>query len=144
MLGAGSLGYGLLITAWTVGMLLGAAGLLDGKRATSHWLALDVLPSFGAEPTGERVVIDGERFVLKQVHPDVDWTMRGFGDLGCRPVEVWTSGVLDAVPATIDHAVVGAAAIPPAGRDPEERRRQAFETLQQHLTARMREERAAA
>jgi hypothetical protein len=58
----------------------------------------------------ERVVIDGERFVLKQVHPDVDWTMRGFGDLGCRPVEIWTSGVLDAVPATIDHAVVSAAA----------------------------------
>ena len=36
--------------------------------------------------------------------------MRGFGDLGCRPVEVWTSGLLDAVPPTIDHAVVGAAA----------------------------------
>jgi hypothetical protein len=57
----------------------------------------------------ERVVIDGELFVLKQLHPDADWTMRGFGDLGCRPVEVWTSGLLDAVPATIDHAVVGAA-----------------------------------
>lgn len=57
----------------------------------------------------ERVVIDGERFVLKHLHPDADWTMRGFGDLGCRPVEVWTSGLLDAVPPTIDHAVVGAA-----------------------------------
>jgi hypothetical protein len=58
----------------------------------------------------ERVVIDGERFVLKQLHPDSDWTMRGFGDLGCRPVAVWTSGLLDAMPPTIDHAVVGAAA----------------------------------
>jgi hypothetical protein len=57
----------------------------------------------------ERVVIDGERFVLKQLHVDGDWTMRGFGDLACRPVEVWTSGLLDAVPPTIDHAVVGAA-----------------------------------
>ncbi len=57
----------------------------------------------------ERVVIDGERFVLKRLHPDGDWTMRGFGDLGCRPVAVWTSGVLDAVPPSIDHAVVGAA-----------------------------------
>ena len=55
-------------------------------------------------------MIDGERFVLKHLHPDDDWTMRGFGDLGCRPVEVWTSGLLDAVPPTIDHAVVGAAA----------------------------------
>ena len=60
--------------------------------------------------TLERVVIDGERFVLKHLHPDDDWTMRGFGDLGCRPVAVWTSGLLDAVPSTIDHAVVGAAA----------------------------------
>jgi hypothetical protein len=58
----------------------------------------------------ELVVIDGERLVLKHLHPDGDWTMRGFGDLGCRPVEVWTSGLLDAVPPTIDHAVVGAAA----------------------------------
>jgi hypothetical protein len=58
----------------------------------------------------ERVVIDGEPFVLKHLHPDEDWTMRGFGDLGCRPVAVWTSGLLDAVPPTIDHAVVGAAA----------------------------------
>ncbi len=57
----------------------------------------------------ERVVIDGERFVLKHLHPDTDWTMRGFGDLGCRPVAVWTTGLLDAVPPTIDHAVVGAA-----------------------------------
>jgi len=53
----------------------------------------------------ERVVIDGERFVLKHLHPDDDWTMRGFGDLGCRPVEVWTSGLLDAVPPTIDHTL---------------------------------------
>lgn len=58
----------------------------------------------------ERVVIDGERLVLKHLHPDSDWTMRGFGDLGCRPVLVWTSGLLDAVPPSIDHAVVGAAA----------------------------------
>ena len=58
----------------------------------------------------ERVVIDGERFVLKHLHPDHDWTMRGFGDLGCRPVTVWTSGILDAIPGCIDHAVVGAAA----------------------------------
>jgi hypothetical protein len=59
--------------------------------------------------TLERVVIDGERFVLKQLHVDDDWTMRGFGDLGCRPVRLWTTGILDALPPSIDHAVVGAA-----------------------------------
>jgi hypothetical protein len=57
----------------------------------------------------ERVVIDGEPFVLKQMHPDRDWTMRGFGDLWCRPVQLWTCGLLDAMPDAIDHAVVGAA-----------------------------------
>src|SRR5690606_36895798 len=41
-------------------LLLAAAGLLRGRRATSHWLALDQLTRFGAEPTGERVVTDGK------------------------------------------------------------------------------------
>jgi hypothetical protein len=59
--------------------------------------------------TLERVVIDGEPFVLKQLHPDRDWTMRGFGDLWCRPVQLWVCGLLDAMPEVIDHAVVGAA-----------------------------------
>ena len=54
-------------------------------------------------------MIDGERFVLKHLHVDDDWTMRGFGDLCCRPVRLWTTGLLDALPATVDHAVVGAA-----------------------------------
>src|SRR4051812_49688938 len=44
----------------TGSLLLGAAGLLKGKRATSHWLALDELAKFGAEPTLERVVFDGK------------------------------------------------------------------------------------
>jgi hypothetical protein len=57
----------------------------------------------------ERVVIDGEPFVLKQLHVDDDWTMRGFGDVGCRPVRLWTSGLLDALPPEIDHVTVGAA-----------------------------------
>jgi len=57
----------------------------------------------------ERVVVDGRPMILKHLHPDGDWTMRALGDVGCRPVEVWTSGLLDALPAIIDHTVVGAA-----------------------------------
>jgi transcriptional regulator GlxA family with amidase domain len=48
----------------TGSLLLGAAGLLDGLRATSHWLALDELKKFGAEPTLERVVVhDAQRII---------------------------------------------------------------------------------
>ena len=57
----------------------------------------------------EYVVIDGERFVLKHVHLDDDFTMRVSGDLGCRPLRVWEAGLVDAAPDVIDHAIVGAA-----------------------------------
>jgi cyclohexyl-isocyanide hydratase len=43
----------------TGSLVLGAAGLLKGKRATSHWMSRDLLRSFGAEPVAERVVTDG-------------------------------------------------------------------------------------
>jgi hypothetical protein len=59
--------------------------------------------------TFERVVIDGEPFVLKHLHVYDDWLARATGDLGCRPLLVWQSGLLDALPDCIDHAVVGAA-----------------------------------
>jgi len=57
----------------------------------------------------ERVVIDGEPHVLKVMHIDDDWIARSLGDLGCLQVTMWASGLYDAFPATIDHAVVGAA-----------------------------------
>lgn len=48
-------------TTWTTSvctgaLLLGAAGLLDGLPATTHWSAYDELASYGAQPTEERVV----------------------------------------------------------------------------------------
>lgn len=45
----------------TGSLLLGAAGLLKGYRATSYWMVRDLLPLFGAEPVQERVVYDRNR-----------------------------------------------------------------------------------
>ena len=56
--------------------------------------------------TVERVVIDGEPFVLKTMHPDVDWIARAIGDIGCWPVRMWTSGLRDRVPPEIDDTLV--------------------------------------
>ncbi len=43
----------------TGSLILGAAGVLQGKRATSHWATLPALARFGATPVSERVVRDG-------------------------------------------------------------------------------------
>jgi hypothetical protein len=58
----------------------------------------------------ERVVRDGQRLVLKYQDARDDWLMRATGDIdGHRYAALWGSGLLDAVPTVIDHAVVGAA-----------------------------------
>jgi transcriptional regulator GlxA family with amidase domain len=44
----------------TGSMILGQAGLLKGKRATSHWATRHLLPEFGATPVDARVVTDGD------------------------------------------------------------------------------------
>ncbi|MEV7324829.1 DJ-1/PfpI family protein [Streptomyces sp. NPDC093970] len=56
----------------TGSLLLAAAGLLDGRRATSHWLALEELRRFGADPTGERVVTDGKYVTAAGVSSGID------------------------------------------------------------------------
>lgn len=58
----------------------------------------------------ERVVIDGEPHIVKYVHIDHDWTMRLCGDVGCKPLQVWASGLMDVLPDRIEHGMVGAAA----------------------------------
>jgi transcriptional regulator GlxA family with amidase domain len=56
----------------TGALLLGAAGLLDGRRATTHWVAYDALRSFGAEPTEARVVDEGRILTAAGVSAGID------------------------------------------------------------------------
>ncbi|MFJ9814953.1 DJ-1/PfpI family protein [Streptomyces sp. NPDC101151] len=63
----------------TGSLLLAAAGLLDGRRATSHWLALDQLKRFGAEPAEERVVLDGKYVTAAGVSAGIDMALTLLG-----------------------------------------------------------------
>ena len=60
----------------TGSLLLGAAGLLRGLRATSYWLALDMLRDLGAEPTLERVVEEGKVITAAGVSSGIDMALR--------------------------------------------------------------------
>lgn len=57
----------------TGSLILGAAGLLRGYRATSYWATLDVLPTFGATPVKRRVVTDRNRITGGGVTAGLDF-----------------------------------------------------------------------
>jgi putative intracellular protease/amidase len=59
----------------TGSLLLGAAGLLAGRRATSHWLALEELSALGAEAVSERVVFDGKIVTAAGVSAGIDMAL---------------------------------------------------------------------
>ncbi|OKI00660.1 glutamine amidotransferase [Streptomyces sp. CB02923] len=84
-------------TTWTTSvctgsLLLAAAGLLKGRRATSHWLALDRLPAYGIEPTGERVVFDGKYVTAAGVSSGIDMGLalagRIAGDTAAQTIQL--------------------------------------------------------
>ena len=54
-------------------LLLGAAGLLRGYRATTHWMSLDLLSALGAEPVRDRVVRDRNRITGAGVTAGIDF-----------------------------------------------------------------------
>jgi transcriptional regulator GlxA family with amidase domain len=67
-------------TKWTTSvctgsLLLGAAGLLQGKRATTNWLVLDALRQYGAEPVGGRFVEDGKVLTAAGVTAGIDMAL---------------------------------------------------------------------
>lgn len=59
----------------TGSLVLGAAGLLKGKRATSHWAAVEHLSALGAIPVREKVVIDGNIVTGAGVTSGIDFAL---------------------------------------------------------------------
>jgi transcriptional regulator GlxA family with amidase domain len=84
-------------TKWTTSvctgsLVLGAAGLLDGKRATSHWAYRDQLSEYGAEPVAERYVVDGKVVTAAGVSSGIDMALHlvslEFGDVLAQGIQL--------------------------------------------------------
>ncbi|MFM9941867.1 MAG: DJ-1/PfpI family protein [Hyphomicrobiaceae bacterium] len=59
----------------TGALVLGAAGLLKGKRAATHWMSRDMLKAFGAIPVADRVVKDGNTITGGGVTAGIDFAL---------------------------------------------------------------------
>jgi transcriptional regulator GlxA family with amidase domain len=73
-------------SAWTTSvctgsLLLASAGLLKGRRATTHWLAMDMLAGLGAVPATGRVVTDGKYMTAAGVSAGIDMALALAGKL---------------------------------------------------------------
>lgn len=62
-----------LTSVCTGALVLGAAGLIEGRRVATHWNARDQLPAFGAIPDAGRVVRDGNLFTAGGVTSGIDF-----------------------------------------------------------------------
>ena len=64
----------------TGSLVLGAAGLLKGRRATTHWMSLPMLAAFGCEPVAKRVVVDGNVITGGGVTAGIDFALTVAGE----------------------------------------------------------------
>jgi cyclohexyl-isocyanide hydratase len=69
-------GAACVFSVCTGALICGAAGLLKGRRATTHWTAFELLPIFGAIPVNERVVEDGNMVFAAGVTSGIDGALR--------------------------------------------------------------------
>ena len=123
-------------TTWTTSvctgsLILAAAGLLAGRRATSHWLAMDELGRLGATPVSDRVVIDGKYVTAAGVSSGIDMglTLAGqmAGDRVAQSIQLrieydpqppYDAGSPDRAPADIVTALRARSSFSSAGAGP--------------------------
>jgi putative intracellular protease/amidase len=121
-------------TTWTTSvctgsLVLAAAGLLAGRRATSHWLALEDLRRLGATPVSERVVFDGKYVTAAGVSAGIDMGLtlagRVAGDEVAQAIQLmieydpqppYDAGSPAKAPAQIVARLRGGSRFVPAGR----------------------------
>ena len=76
----------------TGSLVLGAAGVLTGRRATSHWYTREMLREYGAVPVAERVVTDGDVVTAAGVSAGIDMALqlagRWAGDETARMIQL--------------------------------------------------------
>lgn len=110
-------GAACVFSVCTGALICGAAGLLKGRRATTHWASFHLLPSFGAIPVKERVVVDGNFVFAAGVTAGIDGALRVAanlrGDDAARTIQLYMeyapappfdSGTPETAPAAIVEA----------------------------------------
>lgn len=83
----------------TGSLILGAAGLLRGYNATTHWSTMDALPLFGAIPTEGRVVIDRNRITGGGVTAGIDFGLTLLAELLDKTAARYSQLLLEYDPA---------------------------------------------
>ena len=96
---------------------LDGPGLADLASRATERIALDEAPGKSGARL-ERLVIDGEPYVLKRLDLADDWTMRASGCLRGAPFELWERGILARLPGCFNQPIVAVAWDPPGGTRP--------------------------
>jgi cyclohexyl-isocyanide hydratase len=94
----------------TGALVLGAAGLLRGKKATTHWASLDLLPAFGALPIEARVVRDGNLVTGGGVTAGIDFALTLVAELAGQTAAETVQLALEYAPSPPSQAGTPASA----------------------------------